>query len=168
MIPLSEVDIQRVKDVREGKVNLWERGCGKTTERMITLFSYLRPQNDGNQYLFIGENNWHTRDICRTFYYWIKESGIGCEVLHSKMSLIAKFDPQTPGNSFMDRLLYFLEEPVQPAKIRFDFTTPERLYPWGIRGRRYDKILIDLTDDIHYRYWQTIEEAMWTEKSKWQ
>jgi len=60
-----------------------------------------------------------------------------------------------------------LEEPIQPANIRFDFTTPERLYPWGIRGRSYDKILIDLTDDTRYRHRQTIEEAMWTEKSKW-
>ena len=93
MIPLSEVDIQRVKDVRDGK--LWDRGCGKTIERMVTLLSYLQPHNDGKEYLFIGENGWHTQDIYRTFFRWVQETGINCQHSHNRLLCHARV-PRAP------------------------------------------------------------------------
>ena len=54
MIPLHEIDIERVKQVREGK--LTDRGCGKTTERMIQLLSCVQPKNHGKKYLFVHNN----------------------------------------------------------------------------------------------------------------
>lgn len=165
MIPLSEVDIDRVKRVRSGE--LWDRGCGKTIERMVTLFSYLRPMYDDRQYLYVGENGWHTKDIFHTFVSWVQSSGISCDYRPNRLTLIAEFNVWAKpmySSAFMDKIMTMLEEPKKVVRIKFDFTTPARLTPWGIRGRPYDKIILDLNNETYYRNSRILDEIKYMEK----
>jgi hypothetical protein len=159
MIPLNEVDLDRVKKVKNG--DIWGRGSGKTTAKLIGLLYYLRPENDGKQYLYIGENPTHTRDICRTFAQWVHECGVKPTISMNPMQVIAEFPPVIhEANSFLDKLFSIIEEPKKPAKVRFRFTCPSLLNPVTMRGIRYNKIIIDLTYEKQRQYRREMEEAL--------
>ena len=160
-LSLYDIDVERLKQVRSGE--LWGRGCGKTIEKMVTMLSHIQPYNDGKQYLFIGENEWHTRDIYRTFVHWIEETGIYCNYSPNRLMCDAKYSPPPKPTTFLGKVKAFFNKPEDPPNIRFHFTTPGRLYPWGIRGMRYNRIIVDLTAETYYKNQQTIEEALFAE-----
>jgi len=159
MIPLYEVDPERVKLVREGK--LFGRGCGKTIEKMVTLLSYLQPQYSGNKYLFIGENQNHVRDIYHTFFYWIQDSGAFCQCSPSTLTCNAEFPLPPPPTSIIGKLVAFFKKPAAIPAVNFYFTTVDRAHT---RGRMYDRIILDLTPEKYFQNHRRIEEVMWAQK----
>lgn len=161
MIPLYEVDPEHVCLVRDGK--LFGRGCGKTIEKMVTLLSYLQPQYGGNKYLFVGENQNHVRDIYRTFFYWIQDSGVFCQYSPSTLTYHAEFPLPPPPTSIIGKLIAFFKKPtlISVPDVEFYFTTADRV---NTRGRTYDRIILDLTPKKYFQNRRRIEEAMWAQK----
>jgi len=162
MIPLSEIDVQRIKDVRDGKLR--NRGCGKTTERMVTLLSYVHPQNDGKQFLFIGENYAHVQDIYHIFFYWLQDCGVFCQYSPNKLSYKAELPMPPLPTSIMGRVMAFFSKIKRSPVITFNFTTAERVFT---RGVRYDRIILDLTPRTYDKNYERIKESLWAE-NRWQ
>ena len=158
MIPLYDIDIERVKLVREGK--LTDRGCGKTTEKMVTLLSYLQPKNHGNQYLFVGENQNHVQDIYRTFFYWINDYGAPSQYSPSKLSYSAILPPPPKPATIVGKIIAFFSKTKPLPVITYKFTTAEMV---NTRGLRYDRIILDLTPRTYYKNQERVEKAMWAE-----
>jgi len=157
MTSLKELDKDRLRKVRNGEI--WHRGSGKTTARLISLLYFLRPHCNGNRYLFITENATCARYTCRVFADWIKETG-NLVTLRDNNKLVVELLPEVPRTqSFLDKLLDIIETPKKPTKIFYDFTAPSLLPPWGIRGIRYNKIVTDLTHETQRKYEELLAEV---------
>jgi len=162
MIPLHEIDVERIQRLRSGKDRIYmrnQRGCGKTTEKMVTLLSYVRPQNVGNKYLFIGENHTHLKDVYRVFFDWLKTLDVFCKNAPSTLSHYVAFEPTGKFIPHDDRYAH----PRRPPSIKFDFVAASMLR-WRCMGQRYNKIIIDLTPQTYHNNIEGIQQILWTEK----
>lgn len=164
MIPLHEIDVERIQLLRSGKDRRYTnnvRGCGKTTEKMVTLLSYVRPQNVGNKYLFIAENYTHNRDIYRVFFGWLQTLvGVFPKSASSMLSHYVAFEPTGKTIPINNRYM----KPKRPPSIGFDFISASMLYEPRMRGMCYNKIIIDLTPETYHVNEANIEFALSTER----
>lgn len=163
MIELSKIDINRVQQVRAGE--RYERGCGKTTEKLLDLFSYALPQYDGMRLLFVGENHPHTRDIYKCFWYWLKEANIQHTQPNNGHTIHAIFNPKKlkNRNSVVDKAISWFDESTPQSVVSFRFVTPRSV---SCRGIPYDKIIIDLTTETRWKNHRFIQLLRAKEK-KW-
>ncbi len=160
MILLENVDIERVNKVRNGKLN--DRGCGKTTERMMALLSYTQQYNDNKKYLFIGENTSHIQEIYRYFYYWLNSYGVICKFYTlNKLKHDVTFPaPPTP-TGFFQKFIRFFKKPYKSPTVQFYFATAAQV---NTRGRRYDKIIVDVSQKTYDINEEKIKIALLAEK----
>lgn len=160
MILLENIDIDRVNLVRDGKLN--DRGCGKTTERMLALLSYAQQYNDNKKYLFIGENISHVQEVYHYFYYWILDSGL---FPHEFAPSILKYDVTFPAPSaptgFFQKIITFFEKRWISPVIQFHFTSASTV---NVRGLHYDKIILDISKKTYNENKEKIKNALLAEK----
>lgn len=153
MIELNQIDTTRVRNVLNGKCN--KRGCGLTTARLVQLFSYARPENDGKHYLFIGENQDNVHYLYKQFYWWLTDSGMYVDMNIGNKKYTVEFS-QPPRVGLWQQLVAFFSKPYKSPKIQFDFTSAGIV---DTRARRYNKIILDVTSQKYSDNYERIRNA---------
>lgn len=168
MIPLSEIDIERVRMVHDG--DLVGRGAGKTIEKMLTMLSYAQPRYDNMKILFVGENYNHVRDIHRCFWQWLKECDIQTTKLENSLVIRAIFKPliDEPHGiigwavpTFWELFTAHRKHPPNPPAVSFYFGTPRSV---DANTRFYNNVIIDLTEQAYYDNYAAIYNILMREK----
>jgi len=157
MIELNQIDSARVRNVLNGKCS--DRGCGLTTARLVKLLSYVRLENEGKRYLFIGENQVNVHYLYKQFYWWLTDLGMNVDMDVGNKRYTVKFPHQEPVGLWK-QLVAFFGKPYKSPKIQFDFTSAGIV---DTRAKRYNKIILDVTSQKYSDNYERIRNAFCAE-----
>jgi hypothetical protein len=136
-------DPERVQDVLEGRI--WGRGAGYTFARLMVLLGHIQLSRPGTNYLFVAENQRYAKDVMRDFADILEYEGFSV----------------TPNKPNFTKL--FIGDKDHLVKT-VSFIGPSSIDPHYLRGEYLDKVIIDVSPDMWWRYGRELEQLQLREK----
>lgn len=153
-LKLANVDPERLRAVRSKK--LTDRGCGRTTSRLLHMFSKVHAFNVGKSYLFVSNNSYMTAGAKEQFQQWLLEAGLtnGTQTADT-IEVIFPYEFRKGLVGLWDALT----KELPPTKIKFEFITAERGH--GKLGSvvPVDEVILDISYDVRTAHAQAVSTA---------
>ena len=137
MLYLGYENLDRDRLLRANLHSMYPRGQGRTFKFMMHMLSCAYVCDDGSRYLYIGENQWLTKDLARNFHQVLLTEGFEVDYRDDVLKMRVNGSP----NHQVD---FYFGPPTSSRRF--------------FEGPRWTDIFIDLTDDTRRRYHRDLYE----------
>lgn len=151
---LQDVDLDRLRKVKNGMP--WDRGNGKTIERLIRLLSRNRKDNYNKHYMFVTETRDHALYCLDQMEWWIIETN-QYNTTNNKLVISQPREPKTKLQRFYEILGRRYNEPDNLIIMSF---VSAGGYKQEMRGTKFSEIFFDVSDEGYRNNFKSLHNIM--------
>ncbi len=152
---LQDVDLERLREVKNGMP--WDRGNGKTIERLIRLLSRNRNDNYNKHYMFVTETRDHALTCLDQMEWWLIETH-NYSTTDNRLIIYHSPDPKPFTQRFLEMFgKHYVSKPDNLIMMTF---VSAGGYKQHMRGTKFSEIFFDVSDEAYCNNFQSLHNIM--------